>query len=298
MLVMPGFAHEEYLEANHAARRAGQDVWAQTAVRPIVFQENLKNQFTLTRWPALAELTGVDEVRRTTAYADHDWRDRLRQDVEDAEQPVAWDLITISVSATHPEVVGRSVAEVAADRRGAPLDVMLDLALEDRLETRFAVPVANFDPAAVGPLLQAEGVLLGLGDGGAHVSQLCDSCFPTTLLGTWCRERGVLTLEQAVHKLTAEPAAFLGLHDRGRLKPGAAADLCVFDPRTVDSGPLARVRDFPGGGERLVADRATGIRHVIVNGTPIRVEYQEADPNARPGQIIRSSPTTEPRREE
>jgi len=289
MLVMPGFPHEEYLRANDKARRAGQNVWAQTAVRPTVFQENLKNPFTLTRLPALAQLTGASDEHRATMYGDPQWRSKLHQDLEQAVRPIDWDLTTISLSPRHPEYVGHSLKAVAEQRSSAPLDAMLDVALEDGLDTRFAVPIANYDPVAVAPLLTAEGVLLGLGDGGAHVSQLCDSCFPTTLLGTWCRDRRAISLEQAVHKLTGEPADFLGLRERGRIAMGQAADICVFDPTTVDSGPLTRVRDFPGDGERLVAAESAGIRHVLVNGTPIRTEYAESRLTARPGRVLRSS---------
>jgi N-acyl-D-amino-acid deacylase len=289
MLVMPGFPHEQYLEANDKARSQGQPVWAQTAVRPIVFQESLKNPFTLGRFAAFAELTGVDPEQRMAAYRNEAWRDRLSSD--EITQP-NWTLVTVALSPTHPEVEGRSLADIANERDRTPLETMIDLALSEDLETRFNFPVANFDPVAVGPLLQAEGVLLGLGDGGAHVGQLCDACFPTTLLGTWCRDRGALSLEAAVHKLTGEPAGFLGLTDRGRIEVGQAADICVFDPQMVDSGSLSRVRDFPAQGERLVANHGTGIRHVVVNGIPIRLGGADVDPDARPGVVLRSGQTT------
>ncbi len=285
MLVMPGFPHEEYLEANHEARRRGQPVWAQTAVRPIVFQESLENPFILGRFAAFAALTGSDLARRRAACRDRSWRDGLRND--QAPQP-DWTMVTVSLSRSHPELEGRSLADIARGRHATAVDAMVDLALEDDLGTRFSFPVANFEPGPVAAILQAEGVLLGLGDGGAHVGQLCDACYPTTLLGTWCRERGVLSLEAAVHKLTGEPAAFLGLAGRGRIEVGQAADICVFDPATIDSGPLRRIRDLPAGGERLVAADAKGIRHVVVNGTPILVEGLDVDPDSRPGAVLRS----------
>jgi len=290
MLVMADFPHLEYLKANDEARRQGQDVWAQTAVRPIVFQESLANPFTLTRLPAFARLNAASRAERLMAYSDAAWRAELRSDAE--ADPVPWDLVTISDAPGHPDLIGMTVTEVAAGRQVTEVDAVVDVSVETDLQARFAVPVANVDLAAVGHLLRAEGVLLGLGDGGAHVSQLCDSCFPTTLLGTWCRERGVLSVEEAVHKLTGEPAAFLGLTDRGRLAPGAAADICVFAPDTVTSGPLRRVRDLPGGAERLVADRGRGIRHVVVNGETIYSEGEDTSPDLRPGRVLRSGRDT------
>jgi N-acyl-D-aspartate/D-glutamate deacylase len=287
MLVMRNYPHEQLLAANDAARRAGQDVWAQTAVRPIVFQETLRSPFVLNSCPAIAALTGAGDDVRASAFADRAWRRRLGDDVASRSWVLAD--ITVADSSSCPSAIGRSLDDLAAELGNAPLDVMLDLALADGFHTRFSIPVANADPAAVAPLLRADGVLLGLGDGGAHVGQLCDSCYPTDLLGRWVRDRGVLTLEAAVRKLTGEPAAFLGLADRGRLAPGRAADICVFDPATVAPGRLRRVRDLPAGGERLVADAGTGICHVIVNGTPVRVDGEEIDPHRRPGNVLRGS---------
>ena len=162
---------------------------------------------------------------------------------------------------------------------------MLDVSLDDDLESRFWSVLANDDPEAIAWLLPRDNVLLGLADSGAHVSQLCDACFSTDLLGNWVRERGVMPLERAIHKLTGEPAAVYGLADRGTVEVGKAADLCVFDPETVAPGPLRRLRDFPADGERLTADAPVGMTHTLVNGVPIRVDGapHEEGLAARPG---------------
>jgi N-acyl-D-aspartate/D-glutamate deacylase len=171
---------------------------------------------------------------------------------------------------------------------------MLDLALEEDLEPRFRSVLANNDPDAIAWLLQQEGCLLGLADSGAHVSQLCDACLPTDLLGNWVREKEVISIERAIHKLTAEPAAVYGLDapagGRGTLKVGMAADITVFDPATVAPGPLRRIRDFPADGERLTADQPTGMTHTLVNGVPIRVDGTPSpDGLGRlPGSVLRS----------
>jgi N-acyl-D-aspartate/D-glutamate deacylase len=166
---------------------------------------------------------------------------------------------------------------------------MLDISLDDDLEARFWSVLANDDPDAIAWLLPRDNVLLGLADSGAHVSQLCDACFSTDLLGNWVREKSVMPLERAVHKLTGEPAAVYGLTDRGTVEVGKQADLCVFDAGSVAPGPLRRVRDFPADGERLTADAPVGVTHVLVNGVPIRVD---GSPSAeglaeRPGAVLR-----------
>ena len=147
--------------------------------------------------------------------------------------------MSVAESASHPDLVDRRVVDLAEERGCTPLDVILDISLDDDLKTRFWSVLANNDPDAIAWLLPRDNVLLGLADSGAHVSQLCDACFATDLLGNWVRDRGVMSLERAVHKLTAEPAGVYGLTDRGSVEVGKAADLCVFDPDTVGPGPAA-----------------------------------------------------------
>jgi N-acyl-D-aspartate/D-glutamate deacylase len=114
----------------------------------------------------------------------------------------------------------------------------------------------------------------------------CGASYSTHLLGTWVRERQALTLEHAVKRLTSEPADFLGLNDRGRLKPGMVADLAIFDPRTVGDARRAKsVRDLPAGGLRLVVE-AQGMEWVIVNGTVLLEHGNYRD--CLPGQLLRS----------
>ena len=131
-------------------------------------------------------------------------------------------------------------------------------------------------------------VALGLSDAGAHVDQLCDAPLYTDLLGTWVRERQLMPLEKAVRKMSGEPADLFGFVRRGYLREGYWADVCVFDPQTVGPGPLRRVRDFPADAERLTAEEPSGVRHVLVNGTPIRsdgrsqLDSLERRPGMRP----------------
>jgi N-acyl-D-amino-acid deacylase len=174
-----------------------------------------------------------------------------------------------------------------------PVDLALDLSLASGLETRFRMPILNTDPAIVAELLAHPATMIGLSDAGAHASQLCDACAPTELLGTWVRERGVLSLEEAVRRLTAQPAEVFGITDRGRLVPGLAADVTVFDPETVGCTALRRVRDFPAGADRLVSD-AIGIRAVVVNGVVIREDGRDAvDPGGPlPGRVLRGGRAT------
>jgi N-acyl-D-amino-acid deacylase len=283
--------HEKVMAEHDAAWADGVEVWPQVSCRPLVFQMNLSEPFTLNARPSFAALMGQSHAQRTAAYRDPSWRARAWEDVSGSGGaiPVNWGNISVAHSASHPELSDRPLVGLAGERACTPLDVMLDISLEDDLETRFWSVLANNDPEGIAWLLPRDNVLLGLADSGAHVSQLCDACFATDLLGNWVRGRGVMSLERAVHKLTGEPAAVYGLADRGTVAVGQAADLCVFDPETVAPGPLRRIRDFPADGERLTADAPVGVTHTLVNGVPIRVDGAACGEGlaARPGTVLR-----------
>ena len=193
---------------------------------------NLAEPFTLNIRPSFSKLMGLDLEQRKAAYRDPAWRAATWEDLSGGDGNFAfnWPSVSVAESASHPDLVDRPIVDIARERGCTPLDVILDISLDDDLKARFWSVLANDDPDAIAWLLPRDNVLLGLADSGAHVSQLCDACFATDLLGNWVRDRGVMTLERAVHKLTAEPAGVYGLSDRGSVEVGKAADLCVFDP--------------------------------------------------------------------
>jgi N-acyl-D-amino-acid deacylase len=282
--------HVGMAELNTKERALGADVWPQVSVRPLMFQMNMIEPFPLQMVPAFRDLMGKSVEEKLTSYRDPEWRRHAQEEVDNGKffRP-RWNTFAVAETAAHSELLGRPLDEVAEERGVNALDVMLDVAASENLETRFSSVLANDDEDGIAFLLQQEGMLLGLSDAGAHVSQLCDACAPTDLLGRWVREKQVLPLETAVRKLTGEPADVYSMTDRGYIRPGAVADLAVFDPETVAPGPLRRVRDFPADGERLVADCPSGMSHVVVGGTPIRVEGKAVEEGlaAKPGKLLR-----------
>ncbi|MGH9273994.1 MAG: amidohydrolase family protein, partial [Acidimicrobiales bacterium] len=279
--------HEGVIEAHDAAWADGVEVWPQVSCRPLVFQMNLLEPFTFNMRPSFAALMDVSVEERTAAYRDPAWRTTALAEMKSGFG-VNWAALSVAESDARPDLIGRKVTDLAEEGGVTPLDAMLDIALEDNLHTRFSSVLANDDLDGIAWLLPRDNVLFGLADSGAHVSQLCDACFATDLLGNWVRDREVMPLERAVHKLTAEPAGVYGLDDRGVIAEGKAADLVVFDPTTVAPGPLRRVYDFPADGERLVADAPVGVAHTLVNGVPIRVDgVQVSGLEELPGVVLR-----------
>jgi N-acyl-D-amino-acid deacylase len=281
--------HVGVVEEHDKARERGIEVWPQVSCRPLVFQMNLLEPFTFNMRPTFAALMDTSVEQRLAAYRDPAWRAKAWEEMSGCGGllPVNWAALTVAESSARPDLIGQGVIEVAEAMGVTPLDAMLDVAMADDLKTRFNSVLANNDPEGIAWLLPRDNVLLGLADSGAHVSQLCDACFATDLLGNWVRDREVMPIERAIHKLTGEPAAVYGLTDRGVLAEGNAADIVVFDPDTVAPGPLRRVHDFPANGERLVADAPVGVTHTLVNGVPIRVDGTQVTLDRWPGVVLR-----------
>jgi N-acyl-D-aspartate/D-glutamate deacylase len=282
LFAAPGGRHLKPVTLHQQGLARGANVWPQVTPRPLTMQFTMADAYSLNTGTVFGELLQGGRGARIEAYLDPDWRARAAADLEHSPMKPRWETFEVSESEQFPELVGRRVTDLARERGCSPLDVMCELSVAEDLSTRFRAYIANDDADEVGRLLTHDHVALGLSDAGAHVDQLCDAPLPTDLLGTWVREREVMPLERAVHKLTGEPAGIFGFERRGHLREGCWADVCVFEPETVGTGPVRRVRDFPADGERLTAEEPTGLRHVLVNGTPIRRDGEQLD-GPRPG---------------
>ena len=286
--------HIKAVEIHREGMATGAEVWPQVSCRPLAFSQTMVEPFTLNTNPIFAELMPKSIDERRAAYSDPAWRQRVRTAWDNKQGLIPrWDSYEIMESVASPELVGERLS-VVAERIGTdPFDTLLDLALlEPDLQLRFKAMLANDDEEGVAKLLQIDGCTLGLSDAGAHVGQLCDAVAATDLLGKWVRDKKVLTLENAIHKLTKVQADLFRFTDRGELREGAFADVVVFDPATVAPGPVRRVRDFPANGERLTADQPTGMVHTFVNGAPIVTDGRlvEDAVRTRPGQLVSPAP--------
>jgi N-acyl-D-aspartate/D-glutamate deacylase len=241
----------------------------QTSPLPLTRELVMRSPFAFAAFPAWKRLfEDTSKEAQAKVYRDAGFRDAFRRDLKNPQSFADWARITLHEvkSPAMKGLEGKTVAEIAKERGVDGVDALLDVTLEDDLENEFTVQSWNTRVDRMSELLNDKSVLLGLGDGGAHLDMLCDSGYPTYVLGTWVRERKVLTLEEAVRRMTSDPADFYGIRDRGRIAPGMAADLVIFDPKTVGmAAKPERLHDLPGGGKRMVK-RSTGIEMTIVNG--------------------------------
>jgi N-acyl-D-amino-acid deacylase len=286
-----GIGHQEQLARSLELRRQGYNVFPQVTPRPLNFEYQLKEPFIFESMSLFRPISAADFAGKKQLYGEAAFRRAFRQKMDEAPDDIVKGFrhTIIAECAADPSVEERSLIEVAEERGVHPIDLLLDLGLATELEARFRMPVANHDEEQVAELLLNPEMVLGLSDAGAHASQLCDACQGTYLLARWVREKRALSLEEAIRMLTSRPAEVFGIADRGRLAEGRPADIVIFDPETVGASPLRRVWDMPGGANRLVAD-ASGIDAVIVNGTVVRRNGQDAldAAGALPGKLLRN----------
>jgi N-acyl-D-aspartate/D-glutamate deacylase len=282
------------LEQVNAARSRGRTLVAQTSCCPLSMDFTFKSPYlfeSMQAWKPAMAAHGKDALSRI--YADPAWRQAVRAELQERHGRLLfngeWHKLFV-VEAGKDEnrgLEGATLAELAGRANRDPLDYILDLALSEDLETLFVAQLLHNDEQAVGRILADPNTHISLSDAGAHLTFFCDAGFGLHLMGHWSRDLGVLDLPQAVHRLTGQPARLFGIPDRGLLREGLAADLMLFDPKTVARGPKRRAHDLPAGAARLTGS-AVGLHGVWVNGSRVaNAQGLCAEPAARPGQVLR-----------
>ena len=261
----------------------------QTSPLPLTRDINMRNPFSFAAFPSWNRVF-VDKSKPAQAavYADPAFRNQFR---EELKRPMAfgnWERINVHEvqSPALKALEGRSVADIAREQGKDGVDAFLDLTLKDDLDVEFTMASFNTRVDRMAEILNDKSVLVALGDGGAHVDMLCDAGYPTYLLGTWVRERQALTLEEGVRRLTSDPAEVFGVRNRGRLAPGLAADVAVFDAARIGSTNRGERRfDLPGGAKRMVMP-SRGVEYTVVNGVVTWADGKLTGATA--GQVLRS----------
>jgi N-acyl-D-aspartate/D-glutamate deacylase len=290
-------AHEQLLALSSAGAERGAHIVALTLPDVMRLRLGFLTGFGFDSLPGWADVMSLPPDQRLEAFADRGVRARLREGAAQAPPlMVARDFAGMRlVEVVAPENLpdrGRLVGDVAEERGLDPLDALLDIVIADRLGTGVQLRTDGDDDESWrmrAEVWRDDRTVVGASDGGAHLDMMCYGGYPAILLGRGVRQRGLISLPEAVRQLTDVPARLYGLVDRGRVQEGWLADLCVFDPATVDASPEHRVRDLPGGAERLTTD-AIGIDHVLVNGVPVIEGGRRT--GATPGTVLRSGRDT------
>jgi len=286
---MPGTC-EQMLARVQPYMEKGLSIPPQMNPRPVTQFYTFRNPFLFSELPSWKGAFNRTVEEQIALYRSAQFREAFRDDLKAGRGLLfrgQWDRLHVTRVETeqNKQFLNKSLQEIAAELHQDPLDVLLDLAVEEKTALGVTVSIINSDPEAVGKLLTLPNVLVGLSDAGAHVDQHCEAGVPTYILHEWVHKRQVLTLEEGVRRITSELADFLGLKTKGRVAAGMDADLVLFDPATVKPYPSEWVNDLPGGKPRLI-ERAEGIAYTLVNGEILFAHNQYQ--GGLPGRIVRS----------
>ena len=263
-----------YYERCSAALARGREVYIHANCQPLSFDFTLREPYPFMALAAFDRVKAARPDELPAIYADPAFRRDFRGSLRNPKPGVLF-----SGDWSKVEVDGVPLPQLAGAKD--PLDFFCDLPLD----TQMIAKLFQNDDAGVAPLLKHEAGVIALSDAGAHLVYFCDAGFGLHFLAHWVRETGAFAIEEGVRRLTADPARKYRIPDRGEIRPGAWADLLLFDPRAVGVSSLRRVRDLPGGGARMIRE-PTGVHGVWVNG--VRVHDGRDYTAARgPGQVLR-----------
>ena len=286
--------HAHQLAASSAAAERGARVVALTIPQSMRIRLSFLSGFVLDGLPGWREVIGTPVPERLRLLSDPAVRARLDAGAHSEDAGVLanlarWERFTIAEAFTAETRAyeGRTVGEVAHERGVAPFDALLDIVVADGLRTGLRPELPAEDDAtwtARADVWRDPRAVVGASDAGAHLDMFCMAGYSTFLVGPAVRDLGLLGIEEAVRLLTDVPARLYGLEGRGRIEPGAHADLVVFDPATVGPGRERTLDDLPGGASRLVVESA-GVERVLVAGTEIVADGELT--GATPGTVLR-----------
>jgi N-acyl-D-aspartate/D-glutamate deacylase len=289
---------ESQLELGRHARRHGAKVYGLVPVVPIKSIVNFRTGQQLDLYEGWNDFLHLAHDEKIEAMKDSELRRRLREGAEASFQrtglPGDFGLFLIEHLGSEKNrcLIGRHMQEIADETAKTAFDALFDLAIEEDLALSFSGPGIGADEESWrlrGEVWKDENCLIGASDAGAHLDAINTFAITTQLMGEAVRERGMFTLEEGVRRITSHLADRFGLSGRGRIEVGAAADLVIFDPETIDCAPIEMRHDLPGGEMRLYAE-SRGVHHVIVNGVPVA---SGNEPTGRiGGKVLRSGRDT------
>ena len=282
-----GDHYRQVIALSEAANRTGARLRPQITPRSVGVLFSFAANTLIDDLPSFAALKDRDLAGRLAAIRDPEVRARLvAEGAGKAVDPFERMYLVRPDDVRYAYTEADSIAAIARAAGVTPVEAYLDAMDASAGRAIVNWPVMNQDESAIEEQLASPTTILGLADAGAHATQIMDASQPTYLLAHWARDRQVLTVEEAVRRLSSDTADFVGYRDRGRVAEGAYADLNVIDLDEVGLELPEIAHDFPGGVPRFV-QRARGIEHTVVNGQPFLEDGEHT--GALAGRLLRST---------
>jgi N-acyl-D-aspartate/D-glutamate deacylase len=270
----PGRAMTYYERCAQALQR-GREVYIHANCQPLSFDFTLKEPYPFMALSAFDRIKAAKPGELPAIYADPAFRAQFRADLKHPKPGILF-----SGDWTKVELDGIPLLQLANGKD--PLDWFCERPLGQQMIAK----LFQNDDAGVAPLLQHAAGVIALSDAGAHLIYFCDAGFGLHLLAHWVRGNGTFTLEEAVRRLSSDPARKYRIAERGEIRAGAWADLLLFDPLRVGLSNLRRVKDMPGGGARMVRE-PLGVHGVWVNGVQVHDGRDYRALAQGPGRVLR-----------
>lgn len=281
-------AFSSMLDQISASNARGAKVFAQSTTRGIGVLFGFVNRTPFDRAPSWRALRSLPLEQKVAKLKNPEYRATMVKEALADPPPINFGQIFVLLSeeVRYDHQPAESL-EAHAQRLGlSPAEAFIQLSVEQEGKVLFNYPFLNPEFDAVQTMLDHPHVVIGLGDSGAHCGQIMDSSLPTYFLKYWVKERQHFTLEQAIRKLTSDPAQLFGIQDRGVIRQGAYADLNVIDYANLRLPSPTFVYDFPAGAGRYI-QKSSGYKNTLVNGQVFMEGLEHS--GAFAGRVLRSA---------
>lgn len=280
--------YSQLLDQISESAKRGAKIFAQSTTRGIGVLFGFVNRTPFDRAPSWRALRNLKLEEKVAKLRNPEYRATMVKEALADPPPIDFSQIFVLADneARYDHKANESLTAHAQRLGVSPAEAFIILSDERNGKALFNYPFLNPTFDAVENMLDHPQVVIGLGDSGAHVGQIMDASLPTYFLKHWVKERQHFTLEQAIRKLTHDPAQLFGIQDRGVIQKGAYADLNVIDYDNLHLPPPIFVQDLPAGGSRYI-QQSSGYKYTLVNGQVFMEGL--AHTGALAGQVLRSA---------
>jgi len=273
----------------------GIEMWGQVSCRPLTMEFTMKSPYLFEGFSSWKiAMQALDENEYKKVLKTKELRKEMKKELSDPKRIRLfndnWSEVIVRnvTNKSYKALEGKNLKEIGEEKGIHPFDWLLDHSLsEDGMETEFIVYLLNTDKAAVGRLLKSDNTTISLSDAGAHLTFFCDAGYGLYMLENWVRKNGLMSIEEAIHRLTGRQADIYRIDQRGRLVPGQYADILMLDKDSVGVTEPFKVNDLPGGATRLTVN-SIGLKGVWINGKRVVKDCKLIDKEKLPGKLIRA----------